>query len=73
MKIPVLESLVNKVAGRPVTLLKKDPNTGVFCEICEILKNTFFYRTPLLAASYSIFIFMEAVCKQLVLRSKSVK
>ena len=30
-KIPVMESLFNKVAClRPVTLLKRDSNTGVF-------------------------------------------
>ena len=33
----------NKVAG--------DSGTGVFCEFSEISKNTFFYRTPLVAAS----------------------
>ena len=37
----------NKVAGlRPGTLIHV-----VFCEFCEILKNTFFYRTPVAAAS----------------------
>ena len=30
----------------PATLLKKRLNTGVFCEICEILKTTFFSQTP---------------------------
>ena len=55
MKIPVLESLFNKVAVlRPATLLRRDSNTDASCEIWEILKNTFFYRTPLLAASYYI-------------------
>ena len=34
------ESVFNKVAGP--TLLKIDSNTGVICEICEIVKNTFF-------------------------------
>ena len=33
-------------------LLKRHSDTGAFpCEICEIFKNTFFYRTPPLAAS----------------------
>ena len=42
----------NKVAGlRPATLLKKDSGTDVSCEFCEISKNTFFYRTPPVAAS----------------------
>ena len=38
----------NKVSG----LCKKwDSGTGVFSEFCEISNNTFFYRTPLVAAS----------------------
>ena len=42
-----------EVAGlRPPTLLKKETLTQVFfCKICEILKNTFFDRTPPVAAS----------------------
>ena len=32
------------------TLWKRDSGTGVLCEFCEISKNTFFYRTPLVAA-----------------------
>ena len=40
----------NKVAGlRPATLLKK--RLWHKCEICEIPKNTFSYRTPPIAAS----------------------
>ena len=27
---------------RPETLSKRDSNTGVFCETCEIFKNTYF-------------------------------
>ena len=39
------EFLFNKVAGlRPVTLLKRDSNTGIFCEYFEILKNRFFEK-----------------------------
>ena len=43
-KIPVPESLFNKVAGaRPVTLLKRETLSQVFpCEFCKISKNTFF-------------------------------
>ena len=43
----------NKVVSlRPVTLLKKVTLAQVFsCEFCEIFKNIFFYRTPLVAAS----------------------
>ena len=41
----------NKVAG-PATLLKKDTLAQVFsCEFCEISKNAFRYRTPLVTAS----------------------
>ena len=36
---------------RTATLLKGASNIGVSCEICEIVKNTFFYRTPPVAAS----------------------
>ena len=32
-----------------------------FCEFCEISKNTFFYRTPLVAAS-GRFNFIEMIC-----------
>ena len=43
----------NKAAGlRPLELIKnKDFSTGSSCEFCEIPKNTFFYRTPPVAAS----------------------
>ena len=43
----------NKVAGfRPATLLKKETLAQMlFCEFCEISKNTFLYRTRLVAAS----------------------
>ena len=38
----------NKVAGGACNFLKKETLTHVFsCEFCEISKNTFFYRTPL--------------------------
>ena len=46
------ESLTNKAAGQGWQLyLKRDPGAGVFCEFNEILKNTFSYRAPLVAAS----------------------
>ena len=36
----------------PATLLGKKTVAQVFsCEFCEIYKNTFYYRTPLVAAS----------------------
>ena len=31
--------------------MKKDSNTGVSCEICQIFKNTFFNRTPPVVSS----------------------
>ena len=35
--------------------IKKEALAQVFsCEFCEISKNTFFYRTPLVAASENI-------------------
>ena len=46
---------INSIALRPATLLEKESPAQVFsCEICEIFKNTFFYRTPLVAASEMI-------------------
>ena len=42
----------NKVVGlRPASLLKKILAQVFSCEFCEISKNTFCYRTPLMAAS----------------------
>ena len=42
----------NKVAGATCNLIKKETLSQVFsCEFCEISKSTFFYRTPLVAAS----------------------
>ena len=39
-KTPVLESVFNKVTGQQLS-----------CEYCEMFKNTFFLKTPLVAAS----------------------
>ena len=49
----MLESLFNKVAGlkRSATLLKRDSTQMFPYEIYEIFRNTFFYRTPPVAAS----------------------
>ena len=45
-KIPVTEYFLNKVVK------KRDYSTGVFsCEFCDISKNNFLHRTPLVAAS----------------------
>ena len=48
-----LSIFFNKVAGLwPTTLSKREALVQVFsCEFCEISKDTFFYRTPLVAAS----------------------
>ena len=45
---------ITKVAGQGWQLyLKRDPDTGVSCEFCEIWKNNFSDKTPLLSASSS--------------------
>ena len=46
-------SFLNKVAGlRPMIFMKKEALAQVFsCEFWEIFKNTYLYRTPLVAAS----------------------
>ena len=42
----------NKVAGLACNFIKKETLTQVFsCEFCETSKNTFYYRTPPVAAS----------------------
>ena len=42
----------NKVAGSACNFMKKETLAQVFsCEFSEISKNTFFYRTTLVAAS----------------------
>ena len=41
------------------TLLKRDSYTSVFCEICEIFENIFFYRTSPVAASVTFLFFAE--------------
>ena len=47
---------LNNVADlRPATLLKKETLAQVFsCDFCEISKNTFYYKIPLVAASDSL-------------------
>ena len=48
----MLESLFNKVAGFDACDVIKETPTQVFsCKICDIVKNTFFYRAPPEAAS----------------------
>ena len=44
-------SFLNKVAGTTCNFIKKETLAQVFsCKFCEISKNTFFYRAPLVAA-----------------------
>ena len=54
--------LIKLQTWRPKTLLKRDSNTGVFCEYCEIFKSSFVYGTPLVVVSkctkYEIFIIL---------------
>ena len=46
---------INKVAGLTCNFIKKESLAQVFsCEFCKISKNTFFYRTPQVAASIII-------------------
>ena len=49
----MLEFLFNKVAGLPAgNFIKKETPAQVFsCRYCEIFKNSFFFRTPPVAAS----------------------
>ena len=60
----------NKVAGlRSAFLLKKRPwDRCEFCEFCEISKNTFFHRTPLVAASIH-----NIITLKIILRDNSYK
>ena len=54
----MLESLFNKIAGRPATLfqphLKRDLNTGDSSENSKIFTSSFFYGTPPVAAFVSL-------------------
>ena len=45
------KSSLSQIKFLLAALLKWDSNTGVFLEICEIFKDTFFYRTTPVAAS----------------------
>ena len=50
MKALMLESLFEKLAGS-CNFIKKTPTKVFSSEVSEIFKNTFFYRTPPVAAS----------------------
>ena len=53
MKTFVLESFFSKGLGlKAYNCIKKNKPTQVFsCEYCEIFKNSFIHRTPLVAAA----------------------
>ena len=56
---------LNKVADlRPATLLKKTLAQVFSCEFCEIYKNTFFHKTPLVAASEQLSISVLNIISQ---------
>ena len=53
-EIPVSQSLYNQDAGPRIDLqldYKETPTQEFSCDICKIIKNTFFHRTPPMAAS----------------------
>ena len=61
-KESVLRNFTKFTGLRPATLLKKETLAQVFsCGFCEISKNTFLHRTPLVAAS----VFMNDLIKDL--------
>ena len=72
------DSFLIKKIIKLCNFIKKETLTQVFsCEFCEISKNTFLHRTPLVAASVSSFLLhtkiqmqpLELPCKKDVLRN----
>ena len=58
---PLCQSLFLEESCRLCNFIKKETLAQVFsCEFCEISKNTFFYRTPLEAASENLLDFIMA-------------
>ena len=53
LKIIVLKKLFHRKARVSESFLKKPTMQAFSCQICEIFKNTLFYRTPLVAATDS--------------------
>ena len=49
--------LIKLQCWRPATLLKRDSTQVFSCEYCKIFKNTFFYRTPLVATFFLSYCF----------------
>ena len=62
-------TLIKLQAWFPITLLKRDSNTNVFCETCEILRIYFFYWTPVVATSAFIrlthALWIKLICRNL--------
>ena len=63
MDILIAEALARRcvrrcsLAGLACNFIKKETLAQVFsCEFCEISKNTFLHRTPLVAASFIVFV-----------------
>ena len=56
--------MFQKQSPQTCNFIKKETLTQVFsCEFCEISKNTFSYRTPLVIASYVFYFFKYEVFK----------
>ena len=65
-KIPVLESLFNKVAGQETcNFIKKETPTQVFsCKCCKTFKNTYFEKHLWTAASLKRFLDFFLACNK---------
>ena len=51
MKTPVLESLINNVAGlQPCNFIKETPTQVFSCEYCKSSRSSFLYRALVIAA-----------------------
>ena len=60
----MLESLFDKVADGPQLYQKETPTQMFSCEYCDIFKSSFFYRTPLMAASGFLTKLAENNCEE---------
>ena len=58
----------NKVAGLRLQVFSK---FAKICEFCEISKNTFYYRTPLVAAMIRFWIFYFSISVSLIEKNSS--
>ena len=64
-KTPALESLFNRVAGRPATVLNEASTIVFFCKYCENFKNTHFQEqlqttASAVPTSYCKYVFLRA-------------